>query len=156
MILQSCLLLLALALDSQGGLSPASIPPANCLSDLDKTKLTTETGIEKRIKICKDISERFHKAVEQAEKKQPAEGVPDLLACWSDLLAASMKDVEANINRKKRSGALKDFEIQIRKSIRDMQDSKLRAPFEESKNYDAWLEQANLVRKKFVDILFLR
>jgi hypothetical protein len=156
MMLQSCLVLLALALWSQGSLPPSPVPPAGCLTDLDKKRLSTEAGIEKRIRICKEISDRFHKDVEQAEKKQAAEGVSVLLACWSDHLTVALKDIEANINRKKRSGALKDFEIHLRKSIRDMEDSRLKTPYQEISHYDAWLEQANVVRKKFVDILFQR
>ena len=156
MMLQSCLVLLALALGSQGSLPPSPSPPAGCLTDLDKKRLSAEAGIEKRIRICKEISDRFHKAVEQAEKKQMPEGVSDLLACWRDHLAASLKDIETNINRKKKSGALKDFEIQLRKSIRDMENARLKAPYQESSHYDNWLDQANMVRKKFVDILFQR
>jgi hypothetical protein len=154
MMLQSCLILLALC--SQGSLTPSPTAPAGCLTDLDKKRLSTEEGIEKRIRICKEISDRFHKAVDQAGKKQGMEGVSVLLACWGDHLAASLKDIEANINRKKRSGALKDFEIQLRKSIRDMENARLKAPYQESPQYDTWLDQANMVRKKFVDILFQR
>jgi len=156
MMLQFCLVLLALALGSQGSLSPSTVTPAGCLTDLDKNRLSTQAGIEKRIRICQEISDQFRKAVEQAAKKQMTEGVSVLLACWSDHLAASLKDIDANINRKKRSGALKDFEIQLRKSIRDMENARLKAPYQESSHYDPWLDQANMVRKKFVDILFQR
>ena len=156
MMIQSCLILLALALGSQGSVAPSPVTPAGCLADLDKQRLSTGAGIEKRIKICKEISDRFNKAVTQAEKKEMTEEVWALLACWRDHLAASLKDIETNINRKKRSGALKDFEIQLRKSIRDMEDSRLKVPDQGSSHYAAWLDQANAVRKKFVEMLFLR
>jgi hypothetical protein len=156
MMFQSCLVLLALALWFQGSLPPSPVPPAGCLTNLDKSRLSMEAGIEKRIRICKEISDRFHKAVEQAEKKQLTEEVSVLLACWRDHLAASLKDIETNINRKKKSGALKDFEIQLRKSIRTVEDARLKAPYQESSHYENWLDQANMVRKKFVDILFQR
>jgi len=156
MIIQSCLVLIVLALVCQTNLPPSPAAPADCLSDADKSRLSAETGIEKRIKISKEISDRFHKAVEQAEKKQLSREVAALLACWGTHLTASLKDVEAYINRKKRSGALKDFEIQLRKSIRDMEGSRLKAPPQDSPLYDAWLDQANRVRDKFVDILFQR
>jgi len=156
MMIQSCLVLLALALVTQVNLAQPPIAPSECLPDLDRQRLSAEAGIEKRIKIRREISDRLHKAVEQAQKKQQAESVAALLACWSDHLAASLSDVESFINRKKRSGALKDFEIQLRKSIRAMEDSRLKAPYQESAHYDAWLDEAKKVREKFVDILFQR
>ena len=150
------MVLFALALVTQANLSQSPIAPSECLPDLDKQRLSAEASIEKRIKIRREISDRLHKAVEQAQKKQQAESVAALLACWSDHLAASLSDVESFINRKKRSGALKDFEIQLRKSIRAMEDSRLKAPYQESAHYDAWLDEAKKVREKFVDILFQR
>jgi hypothetical protein len=148
--------LLVLALVSQGNPSQSPTAPWNCVSDSDQQRLSVETGIEKRIKIRKEISDRFHKTVERVQKMQQPDAVAALLACWSDHLAASLKDVESYVNRKKRSGALKNFEIELRKSIRFMEDSRLKASYQESAQYDAWLDQAKKVREKFVDILFQR
>lgn len=156
MMMQTCLLLLVLALVSQGNPSQSPTAPWNCVSDSDQQRLSVETGIEKRIKIRKEISDRFHKTVERVQKMQQPDAVAALLACWSDHLAASLKDVESYVNRKKRSGALKNFEIALRKSIRFMEDSRLKASYQESAPYDAWLDQAKKVREKFVDILFQR
>ena len=109
MMLQSCLVLLALAFWSQGSLPPSPVPPAGCLTDLDKKRLSTEAGIEKRIRICKEISDRFHKAVEQAEKKQAAEGVSVLLACWRDHLAAALKGYRGQYQPEEEIGRTKGF-----------------------------------------------
>jgi len=156
MMIPSCLVFITLAFVSQANLAQSPAAAADCLSDLDKRRLAAEAGIEKRIKICREISDRLHKAVEQAAKKQQAAEVASLLTCWGDHLDASLRDVESFINRKKRSGALKDFEIQLRKAIRDMEDARLKAPYEESAHYEAWIDQAKKVHDRFVDFLFQR
>ena len=79
-----------------------------------------------------------------------------MLHCWKDRLTASLKDIEAKVNRKKKSGALIDYEIQLRKSIFYVSDVRLKAPYTQQDGFDSWIAEAELVHQKFVDILFQR
>jgi hypothetical protein len=138
------------------------IPPLNSLSESgciatgEEVRLSAEGKIDKRIKMYREISERLHKAVEDAIKKQNPDQVSELLSCWGELLEVSLKDIDANIDRKKKSGALKDYEIHLRKSILDMGDTRLRAEYEQQGLFRDWLAKANYVHEEFIDIMFQR
>ncbi len=88
--------------------------------------------------------------------KQDFDFIPAMLRCWKDRLTASLQDIEAKVNRKKKSGALIDYEIQFRKSIFYVNDVRLKAPYTQQDDFDSWISQAELVHQKFVDILFQR
>ncbi len=136
---------------------PQTLPyMQDCLTVGETLRLSKEGKIDKRTKMYREISERLHKAVEDAVKKKNFDQIAKLLSCWEEHLAASLRDIDANIDRKKRSGALKDYEIHLRKSILSIGDSRLRAEYEHQGLFRAWLAQANLVHEKFIDILFQR
>lgn len=156
MMLRSVILILSLGLRLQGNLTPAQGTVGDCLTPIEKKQLSAEENIDKRIKIYRQISTRLHQTVEMALSKKSFEEIPSLLSCWKDHLAVSLKDVEAKINRKKKSGALIDYEIAVRKSILDMSDARLKAPYQQQSDFDSWLEQAKIVHERFVDILFQR
>ena len=148
--------MILLVIPTQGIVLPPTLTSAHCITAAEERRLTAEQKIDNRIKRYREISERLHKAVETAAQKQKFEEVPGLLKCWIEVLAVSLNDVEENINRKKKSGALIDYEITIRKSILDMEDVQIKAPHGQQADFDAWIAQATTTRKKFVDILFQR
>ncbi len=155
-MLRAIILILSVGLRLQGNPTPTQVPVPDCLTPVEKKQLATEEKIDKRIKIYRQISSRLHQTVETALTKKSFEEIPALLECWKDHLSASLKDVEAKVNRKKKSGALIDYEIEVRKSILDMTDARLKAPYQQQNAFDSWLEQANMVHERFVDILFQR
>ena len=156
MTLLSVLPVLALGLWLQGGLPSAIAPADSCLTHVENRQLSATPNIEGRIKIYRQISERFHRAVEATISKQDFDFIPAMLRCWKDRLTASLQDIEAKVNRKKKSGALIDYEIQVRKSIFYVNDVRLKAPYTQQDDFDSWIAQAELVHQKFVDILFQR
>jgi hypothetical protein len=155
-MLPSLLLTFAIVMGVQGISAPASQISLDCLKPADKTKLAAETRIDGRIKIYRAVSEQIHQAINGAVSKQNHEGLDDPIRCWRELLAVSLKDIEANVNRKKKSGALINYEIQLRKSIVDMNNNRLKAPSASLEQFESWLAQAKSAREKFVDILFQR
>jgi hypothetical protein len=147
---------LALSLWAQGNLPPTPLANSNCVNAVETKQLSAQVKIDGRVKVYRNISERYHKAVQSAVSAANHDEVPALIRCWQELLAASLKDIEANINRKKKSGALIDYEIQLRKSIVDMGNSRLKVSYEQQSDFESWLSQAQVARKRFVDILFQR
>jgi hypothetical protein len=129
---------------------------SSCLTVSETKRLAGQEKIDGRIKIYKDVSERFHRAVMDAVSRKSFDGIPSILSCWKSHLSVSLKDIEANINRKKKSGALIDYEIHLRKSIIDMSDARLRTTVEKQTDFESWIAQADAARQRFVDILFQR
>jgi hypothetical protein len=128
----------------------------NVLTPLEKSQLEVEDKIENRIRTYGLASLRFHKLIEGAVLREDLQNLGESFECWSDLLSSSLKDIEKSVERKKKSKALIRYEIQLRKSISDITELKLKVTLEEQKQFDAWLEQAEEIRRKFVDILFQR
>ncbi len=136
-----------------------AVPPSQageCINAAEKKRLSEQEKIDGRIKVYRAISERYHQAVLGAVANKSFADIPALVACWKEQLNISLKDIEDNINRKKKSGALIDYEIQLRKSIVDITDARLKANLEQQNDFEAWLAQANNIHQKFVDILFQR
>jgi hypothetical protein len=131
-------------------------PSADCISAAEEKRLSAEEKIDSRIKIYNQISERLHKAVVMAVALKSFNEIPALLGCWKERLTVSLKDVQANASRKKKSGALINYEIELRKSIVDVEDARLRAPSQQQDDFLSWIDQATMVHEKFVDILFQR
>ncbi|MBZ5495168.1 MAG: hypothetical protein LAP85_02105 [Acidobacteriia bacterium] len=156
MMLQSLIFVFTMAIWFQGGIPPPQASSAECVTAVEKKQLAAEEKIDGRIKIYRQISERLHQAVQSDVAKKDFNEVPALVRCWKEQLTSSLKDIETNINRKKKSGALINYEIQLRKSIVDMSDARLRAPLQQQSEFESWLAEANRIREKFVDILFQR
>jgi len=123
---------------------------------VESKQLSATENIVGRIKIYRQISDRLRRAVELTISRQDFDAIPAMLHCWKDRLTVSLKDIEAKVNRKKKSGALIDYEIELRKSIFYVNDVKLKAPYTEQSDFDSWISQAELVHQRFVDILFQR
>ena len=156
MLLQLCSLILVVNAVTPQSQSATPWLRQNILTPLEKSQLEAEDKIENRIRTYGLASARVHKLIEGAVLKEDLQKVAENFECWSDLLASSLKDIEKSVERKKKSKALIRYEIQLRKSIADITELKIRVSLEEQKSFDTWLEQAEEIRRKFVDILFQR
>jgi hypothetical protein len=135
---------------------PGSAPPAtgNLFSPAEQAQLEKASNVEGRIKVYTAASKRIQHSLETAVGKDNFETVPDDLKLWTALLSKSLEDIEANLQTKKKSRALINYEIQVRKSISQTESFKIRAPIEQQDLFESCLSDAAKVRKKFVDILF--
>jgi hypothetical protein len=155
-MLPSLLLMLALTPCFQQSTPPIQETGTECLLAAEKKRLSEQDKVDGRIKVYRDISERYHQTILAATAKRNFDHIEQVIRCWQDHLAVSMKDIETNVNRKKKSGALINYEIQLRKSIVDMNNARLRAVIERQPEFDSWISLAQKTRTRFVDILFQR
>lgn len=130
-------------------------PQGDAMLPAERSKLEKEKKIDKRIKIYNAAITRLHKAFDAAASAKDFESVPPLLRSWSSILEESLKDIDANVSRKKKSGALIDYEIHLRKSINEINDYRVQAPLEQQGYLETWLTQAEQIQSKFLDIIFL-
>ena len=145
---------LALALSLPLQATGVSAFPEGVLSPDEKIRLEKESKIENRIKVYEKASTRIYSTIQAAISKNQFQSVPGDLELWTALLDASLKDIEANLKSKKKSRALIKYEIQVRKAMVAIQDSKIRAPIEQQDVFDSCLARAAAVHKRLVEILF--
>jgi len=119
----------------------------------EKAKIEKANTVEKRIKVYETASKRIQQELEAAATDE-FQKVPDNLKIWTALLAKSLEDIETNLKTKKKSRALINYEIQLRKSITRTESLKIRAPVDQQDVFDSCLDQAEKIRKRFVEILF--
>jgi hypothetical protein len=124
------------------------------LLPLERDQLQKEQKIDNRIKIFTAASIRLHKAFDSAVGNKQFEGVPLGLQVWMNLLASSLNDIDANAGWKKKSKALIAYEIHLRKSIKEVNNYKIKAPLDQQDYLETWLAQAEKIRSRFIDILF--
>jgi hypothetical protein len=130
-------------------------PPAgSALNEGEKLKIANEASVESRIKIYRQASERIQKNIEDAVSKDSFQALPADLKMWTSLLSESLNDIQSNLKSKKKSKNLIRFEIQVRKAISNSQSYKIKSPVETHDDFDACLDQAEKIRRQFVDILF--
>lgn len=122
----------------------------------ERSRLQREEKVDNRIKVYEKASKRLQNLVSEAVASQQFNDVPATLSTWMEIITASLKDIEANLKGKKKSKQLIKYEIQIRKAITAVEDYKLRAPLDQQECFDAWIEKADAVHTRFVDILFKR
>ena len=147
------LLLLVLSFGAQQAAQP--LQETNVLTPAEQAQLSKATKIDGRIKVYQTASERFRASVAGAVAKHDFPSIPGPLRLWGQLLIASEKDIDASItNRKKKSGALIKYEIQLRRSITEIQKFKTSVSVDVYDEFDVWLKQAEAVHQQFVDILF--
>jgi len=143
-------LVLGLLLQAPG--APAF--PEGALSPDEKARLEKESKIENRIKVYEKASTRICNSIQTAISTNQFQSVPGDLELWTSLLDASLKDIEANLKSKKRPRALIKYEIQVRKAIASIQDSKILAPIDQQDVIDSCLMRAAEVHKRLVKKLF--
>jgi hypothetical protein len=108
-----------------------------------------------RLEVYKDASARLHKKIRKSVADNDYGAVPGQLKIWTSLLSESLKDIETHINpKKKKLKELIKYEIQVRETINDLRDYKLRAPFAQQDIFEEYVDQADGIRSKMVDILF--
>jgi len=132
-----------------------AVPSGDGMLPLERSKLQKETKIDRRIKIYNAACTRWHSTFDSAVDANRFEAVPPALQAWISVLTESLQDIDSNVGRKKKSGALIDYEIHLRKSIKEVKDYRVNAPPEQLEYIDAWLAQAEKIQSKFLDILFL-
>jgi hypothetical protein len=140
-----------------GMMSQAVAVPADwgdVLSFEEQAKISREKSVDGRTKIYRAASIRIQKNLQQFVSKKEFESVPDTLKLWTTLLAKSLEDIETNLQAKKKPRSLINYEIQIRKTIVDIQGYKIAAPVDQQDAFDSCLAEAEKVRKRFVNILF--
>jgi len=130
--------------------------PEGTFIEKEAVKLEKEADdIEERIKVYKKASERMMKDILRAVSKKEFQMLPDSLTSWTTLLTESLKDIDANLERKKKkSKPLIKYEIQVRKAIKDIRDFKTRAPVELQDIINQSIGRAESVRTRMVEILF--
>jgi hypothetical protein len=128
--------------------------PADVFIPKETTRIEKARNVEGRIKVYQDASKRIQRMLETAIREDEFQDFPGKLNVWNSLLTGSLEDIEANLKTKKKSKALKDYEIQVRKSITDMEKFRIRVPVEQQDTLDTCLAQAERVRKRFMEILF--
>ena len=142
-----------LVLFLQAGITPQST--GELFDPKEKAKIEKEKTVEGRIKVYEAASKRMQKTLETAIDQENFQSVPENLKLWTSLLLKSLEDIETNLKTKKKSRALIKFEIQIRKAIANTESYKIRAPVEQQEAFDSCIAQAEKVRRRFVEILFL-
>jgi hypothetical protein len=120
----------------------------------EKVQIENAENVERRIKVYEAASRRIQQDLETAATKENFQVIPDTLQIWISLLSRSLEDIETNLKTKKKSRALINYEIQVRKSIARTESLKIRAPIDQQDLFDSCIARAESVRKKFVEILF--
>jgi len=118
---------LVLGIFLQAGIAPDF--PAGTFTEKEAGKIEKESDdVEGRIKVYQKASERMLKDLRNAVSEKKFQTVPENLSTWTILITESLKDIEANLERKKkRPRPLIKYEIQVRKAIREIRDFKIRS-----------------------------
>jgi hypothetical protein len=123
-------------------------------TEKEAEKLQKEKDINDRIKIYTNASKRIQKRLSKSASKNQYHIVPDELKLWLELLTKSLEDIETNLEPGKKSKNLIKYEIQVRKSMAEMEDYAIRAPYEQQDLFDAFLKKAEKIRQGFVALIF--
>ena len=130
--------------------------PENLFTLKEKQKLQKNLDdLEERIEVYRDASVRIFKSIEKEVSTDNYSAIPARLEIWVVLLSESLKDIETNIDPKKRK--LKDlikYEIQIREALHDLEDFRLRAPPGQQELFESFIRQADDAHGEMVKILF--
>ncbi len=133
-----------------------TVPPVleDILEPEERARLEQGRNIDRRIKVYDSVSQRIQKEIMAAVLEGDFQNVPEKLRQWNLLLSVSLKDIDSNLRGKKKPKSLKKYEINIRKSISETENYKFDAPLDQQDVMEAYIEQAEEMRKRFVDLLF--
>jgi hypothetical protein len=146
------LLAFALCAFFQEAVAPLSMD--TILDSKEKANMESAASAKDRIKVYQAASRRYQQTIESAIAKDDFAPIPDNLKRWTDLLSASLEDIEANLKTKKKSKPLISYEIQVRKSITAFHGYKAKVPADQQDIFAASLEQAEIIRKRFIEMIF--
>ena len=137
-------------------LQVASVPllEGNFLNEGEKARINKAQSVNDRIKVYHSASKRMQQSIEAAVRSGDFSGVPDALKLWVALLTGSLEDIEANLKTNKKSKALIQYEIHVRKANSAFRGYKVKAPVDQQDAIDEQITAADKIRKKFVDIIF--
>ncbi len=136
------------------GAAPSPTTGIQCHMEIEISRPEKEARLDRRIKIYDEASERYKNTLIRLVQMQELPSVPAQLKSWSEMLNASLKDIEASPGRKDKSKALLRYEIHLRRAISAVQESKIKANVEQVGAFEAWLTQTEEIRKRLVAILF--
>jgi len=120
----------------------------------EKKRLASAKSPDDRIRVYDTAFERIRKDMEKDVREDRFDDAARTLSSWSSVLSESLADVEKNLNPKKKSAGLKQYEIHLRKAINGLRALRMNTPLE---LYDAIVSfeaQAEETRRKFMNILF--
>lgn len=124
------------------------------LNPKEREKLAIASNAEARIKVYESATKRIQQTLRTMAAGGDFAKIPDTVKEWNSLLAGSLADIEANLKTKKKSRALIKYEIRVRKILTDAQDYKNRLPLDQIDAFSSYLDDAEKVRKRFVEIIF--
>jgi hypothetical protein len=145
------LVLIANLVSQAGAILPA---PDSGLLPQERSQLQKEQAAEKRAKIYLKAFERLHQVYDAKVAQKDFAGVPPVLDRCMNLLAASSQDINSSAGWKKKSKVLINYEIQLRESINEVDDYRIKAPVEQLDYLESWTAQAEQIRRKFMDLIF--
>ncbi len=134
--------------------APTSVPAQGCLTANESAQLEKGPKVESRLKTYASASNRFHNSLVSSASANQTDAVPPLLKCWLEVLNAAAADIDSNLERKKKSRTLREFEIQLRRAILDVQNYKIKAPVEQQDQIDDWIAKAEKIHERFMSFLF--
>jgi hypothetical protein len=130
-------------------------PSADDLLDArEKAKLASAANAADRIKVYQAAARRYQTTLEADISREDFSQTPDNLKRWTAMLSAALEDIEANLKVKKRSKPLIRFEIELRKNIAAFHSFKTKVPADQQDLFATSLDQAEKIRKKFIDMIF--
>ncbi|MBN2337215.1 MAG: hypothetical protein JXP48_01645 [Acidobacteria bacterium] len=139
--------------------APADGPPPaekELFTPAERARLARAGSLDDRIRVYESASKRMREEIEKTVKKDAFGAIPAALETWASLLDRSLDDIRANTRPdRKKSKRLIRYEIQVRKAVDGMRDLKIKSPIELADAFDAFLLEAEDVRKEFIEILFL-
>jgi hypothetical protein len=128
--------------------------PPDVLTPAERQKPGIDSKIDGRVKVYEAASKRHLQGAHSSAKSEEFAKLGEHFQVWGNLISTSMDDIEKNIGRKKKSHALRCYEIHLRKAIDEMNKLKLTIPTDEDQHRESWVEKAEAARKRFVEILF--
>ena len=134
--------------------APVPLLESNALNEDEKARIARAQSVDDRIKVYHSASKRMQQSVDSAVRSNDFSGFPDALKLWVALLTGSLEDIEANLKTNKKSKALIRYEIQVRKANSAFRGYKAKAPVDQQDALDEQIAGAEIIRKKFVDIIF--
>jgi hypothetical protein len=120
----------------------------------EEAKMASAKNVKQRIKVYEAACKRYKQTLESAIIRDDYSHVSDDLKRWNMLLSASREDIDANLRTNKKSKELIRYEIELRKSLKAFQDYKVKVPIEYQDKVSLFLEQAEKIRKRFIEIIF--
>ena len=133
---------------------PAAPLQEGILDAQEMAQFSTAQKVDDRIQVYAAASLRMQRSMTAEIGNNDFSHIPKELDLWVELLSGSLKDIDANVQAKKKSKSLIRYEIQVRKDLAILKEYKVKAPIDQQDVFDSKLAEAESIRKRFVDIIF--